>query len=62
MNGEIERCFLCDQPTGRAGQNKNSLYTECGTAGPFCVKCWDAQETEAAIIEEDDHEAHADYE
>ena len=36
----LEYCFVCDEPTGRAGQSDGSLYCECD-AGPFCERCWD---------------------
>jgi hypothetical protein len=35
----IERCFKCDEPTGRAGIGEDSLYDDSG-AGPFCEACW----------------------
>lgn len=38
---DYERCFLCDEPTGRAGRADDSLYDEDGL-GPYCEGCWDA--------------------
>ena len=35
----LEYCFVCDEPTGRAGQGDGSLYCECDK-GPFCEECW----------------------
>lgn len=43
---EIELCFLCDNPTGRAGKLDDSLYAEDGT-GPYCEACWDAESADA---------------
>ena len=37
----FEYCFLCDEPTGRAGRGDDSLYCdECDT-GPYCSSCFD---------------------
>jgi hypothetical protein len=36
----IERCCVCDDPTGRAGSADDSLYTSEGI-GPFCLSCYD---------------------
>jgi len=36
---EIERCFLCDEPTGKAGRLDDSLYDEDGY-GPYCEECF----------------------
>jgi hypothetical protein len=35
----IERCCVCDEPTGRAGRGDDSLYAEDGS-GPYCEPCW----------------------
>ncbi len=37
----LEYCFVCEQPTGRAGQSEDSFYCTCDK-GPFCEECWDA--------------------
>ena len=33
----LQKCFLCDQPTGKCSED--SLQTESGH-GPFCEGCW----------------------
>lgn len=38
----LERCCLCDEPTGRAGKGEDSLYTVSGDTGPFCENCFDS--------------------
>ena len=35
----FEYCCKCGEPTGRAGQGEDSLYTNEGK-GPFCYECW----------------------
>ena len=35
----VELCWLCDEPTGRAGKAEDSLYRE--EVGPYCEECWD---------------------
>lgn len=35
-----ERCFRCDEETGKAGESEDSLYMPDGW-GPFCEDCWD---------------------
>ena len=35
----IERCCVCDDPTGKLGFGDGSLYTESGN-GPFCESCY----------------------
>jgi len=40
MNNEIEQCRLCNEPTGRCGED--SIYVEARdgiTFGPLCVEC-----------------------
>ena len=43
----IERCWICDGPTGRAGRGEDSIYCdECEETaedyvGPFCCDCWE---------------------
>ena len=36
----FEYCFKCDEPTGKAGIDNNSLYDE-NDCGPYCEECWD---------------------
>ena len=38
---ELERCCICDEPTGGAGKDEDSLYCEKCDAGPFCEGCYD---------------------
>lgn len=33
-----ERCFLCDEPTEKAGPGDGSLYSD--DVGPFCRRCY----------------------
>lgn len=37
----IERCCLCDEPTGRAGRGEDSIYINLPYAevGPLCETC-----------------------
>ena len=39
MIDKIERCVECDEPTGKAGRNDDSLYL--GDDGPFCDECYE---------------------
>lgn len=41
MSKRIERCFLCDEPTGRAGKAEDSLYKWDDGSGPYCELCWE---------------------
>lgn len=34
-----ERCCVCDEPMGKAGEGEDSLY--CCGMGPFCEACFD---------------------
>lgn len=36
---KLEYCFICDQPTGGAGKNDDSLY-DVNDKGPYCPSCW----------------------
>jgi len=36
---ELERCFNCGTPTGRAGRADDSIYDALGN-GPYCPDCW----------------------
>lgn len=38
--GEAERCFICDAPTGRAGED--SIYLGHLLIGPWCEDCYDS--------------------
>ncbi len=42
-NKGLERCYLCDEPTGRAGAGEDSIFidTPHGRIGPLCEKCRD---------------------
>lgn len=33
-----ERCYVCDDLTGRAGKTEDSLY--CCDSGPYCEECF----------------------
>lgn len=44
-----ERCFRCDQETGRAGKADDSLYTPEGW-GPFCEDCWDELTPDGRLV------------
>ncbi len=35
----LEYCFVCGEPTGRAGKGDDSLYDE-DDEGPYCPGCW----------------------
>lgn len=47
MSNDLEYCFSCGEPTGRAGEAEDSLYNDQGE-GPYCEGCWDAHENELA--------------
>lgn len=36
---DAEKCFVCDDETGRAGKGEDSLYDE-NDLGPYCPRCW----------------------
>ena len=36
----FEYCCQCDDPTGRAGVDEDSLYTD-DNRGPFCIDCYE---------------------
>ena len=40
----LEHCINCDEPTGKAGRDEDSLYIEC--AGPFCEVCFSDEQQE----------------
>jgi len=37
----IEYCVCCGKATGRAGQDKDSLYCDACGRGPYCLSCWE---------------------
>ena len=43
MSKSIERCFQCNEPTGRAGAGEDSIYSYCDDSawGPFCTGCFE---------------------
>ena len=43
-----EYCFLCGNPTGRAGRGDDSIYDDAGDSGPYCEECWAKREEEKA--------------
>ncbi len=52
MELKIERCCACDEPTDKAGQGEDSLYTDSGI-GPFCGSCYEgAVNVEIIYVEE----------
>ena len=36
----LEYCFICDEPTGRAGKGEDSLYCDECDKGPYCPDCF----------------------
>ena len=41
MSGRpLEHCFICDEPTGRAGKGEDSLYCDECDKGPYCPDCF----------------------
>ena len=36
----LELCFVCDEPTGRAGKGEDSLYCDECDKGPYCPECF----------------------
>ena len=36
----LELCFICDEPTGRAGKGEDSLYCDECDKGPCCPDCF----------------------
>ena len=47
----VERCAVCDEPTGRAGLHEDSLYLEDGY-GPLCEACYESAITVAAALQD----------
>jgi len=44
----LEKCCLCDVPTGYAGKGEDSLYLE--DAGPYCDGCYDGLPAEPTSL------------
>lgn len=40
----IERCVVCEEPTGNAGAGDGSIYCDACNEGPFCDECWAAHQ------------------
>lgn len=44
MTQSLERCYVCDDPTGRAGRNEDSIYVirqvDDEEVGPLCPDCY----------------------
>lgn len=36
----LELCFICDEPTERAGKGEDSLYCDECDKGPYCPDCF----------------------
>lgn len=43
-----ERCFICDEPTGRSGRRDDSIYDLRGN-GPYCENCYE----QAPLVKEE---------
>ena len=57
-----ELCFLCQEPTGRAGAGDDSIYSAAGS-GPYCECCWaKANRTSQVNAEETSDETVIDVE
>ncbi len=52
----LEYCFNCDQPTGRAGRFDDSIYCAHIWAGNWCEDCWEehSQKVEHGIAPAND--------
>lgn len=51
----IEYCVVCEEPTGRAGRDEDSLYDGNGH-GPFCEHCFEkytAKDAEIAALKQE---------
>lgn len=46
----LEYCCECEEPTGRAGRDEDSLYD--GEDGPYCQPCYDDLFVGDAIVAE----------
>lgn len=41
----LEYCFICEEPTGRAGRGDDSIYSD-DDERPFCEECWEGRADE----------------
>ena len=48
---KLERCFACDEPTGRAGKGEDSIYCEYCDRGPFCPECFQKHEDGQIVVD-----------
>jgi len=39
MDGKLEECCICCDPTGNAGRGDGSIYCDVCDSGPFCSDC-----------------------
>ena len=51
---KIERCFVCDEPTGNAGRHEDSLYGD-ESDGPYCRSCRDKKYPQDKELDDADH-------
>jgi hypothetical protein len=51
MEPDIEMCKDCDEPTGCAGINEDSLYCELCGGGPLCEYCYERHEFYETLAE-----------
>lgn len=49
---EIEVCFICGEPTGRAGKCDDSMF-DAFNDGPYCEDCWDERDVHIAARVQD---------
>ncbi len=47
---EEEFCFLCQEPTGRAGRYDDSLYDDDDN-GPYCSECFERVSIERSLTD-----------
>ena len=43
----VEICCECDEPTGRAGKDEDSFYSEDTGNGPYCEQCFNELEEQS---------------
>lgn len=51
----VERCWICDELTGRAGRLDDSIFDDDDN-GPYCEECWIEESAKAAELEEGNDE------